>query len=562
MLQLAVQQNMTILVNAYSKHYRVIRRMLLEFAELLKHPQGLHTFRMTPLTLWNAAAKGMSATNIIDLIEKYFSNLIPINVKQEIVMWIGRYGLFILRGQDYNTQLTLHSTNHNILEKMWTTSEVGSFFLHKPENGFVAIQTKYRGCVKQAFVHAGYPIIDLVSYQTGQPLFVKIGGKEGISPRPYQEKAVQAFVGREQQIAGDGVIVLPCGAGKTIVGILALVHLQSETLILTSNMTSVQQWKYEILARTTLQEDQVGVYNRQQKQVRSITISTYQMLTYRRSKNDQYEHMQLFNKRNWGLIIYDEVHLLPAPVFRTTANLQATRRLGLTATLIREDGCEKDVFSLIGPKRYDLPWRELEQKGWVAAVDCVEVRIPLIASDRQQYVQAGARKKIQIAATNQLKMKVVQQILNCNPDLPTLIIGQYLQQLTQLARFLSVPILTGCTPQAERERLYAQFKQGIISILIVSKVANFAVDLPDATIAIQISGSFGSRQEEAQRLGRLLRPKTDGRTAIFYSIISADTKEQDYALRRQRFLLEQGYQYAIEEEVNEYATNAPVDGRK
>lgn len=545
---LVVQQDMMILVNAYCPNYTEIRHALLSFSELIKHPQGVHTFRVTPITLWNAAASGKTANDLNGLLDAYATYPVPMKVKQEIAMWVGRYGLFVLKGEEEKPTVTLFSKDEDILERMLSDCEIGRFFSGRPQYGQVSVLSKYRGRLKRALTNAGYPVIDKVGYRFGEPLKFCMRNEDRFQVRDYQREAMWAFIGGEQRAAGDGVIVLPCGAGKTIVGIAAMIELQCETLILTSNTTSVKQWKREIQDRTTLEDAQIGEYTGKQKQVRPVTISTYQMMTYRQNKGDSgYQHMRLFHERNWGFIIYDEVHLLPAPVFRTTADLQATCRLGLTATLIREDGCERDVFSLIGPKRYGLPWRELERDGWIAAVKCIEVRVPLSKASCMQYVQAGGRDKARIAAENDSKTQAVMRILQRHPGVPTLIIGQYLQQLERLARSLSVPLLTGKVPQEERERLYTQFKQRTIDVLIVSKVANFAVDLPDATVAIQVSGSFGSRQEEAQRLGRLLRPKANGRRANFYSIVSEDTKERDYALQRQRFLVEQGYQYAIEQ---------------
>ncbi|MEB9897859.1 DEAD/DEAH box helicase, partial [Bacillus cereus] len=421
---------------------------------------------------------------------------------------------------------------------------------------------RHRGRLKRALARAGYPVIDHLGFRDGEPLSFRLEESPSFSLRPYQQDAVAAFIGSGTRAAGDGVIVLPCGAGKTIVALAAMTALQSETLILTSNATSVKQWKEELLKRTTLKSEHVGEYTGADKQVRPVTISTYQMMTYRQQKDGEWSHMRLFHERDWGLIIYDEVHLLPAPVFRTTADLQATRRLGLTATLVREDGCERDVFSLIGPKRFELPWRQLEEAGWIAQVTCTEVRVPLPAATRIAYQQSGLRERARIAAENGAKVPVVRQLIARHPGAPTLVIGQYLSQLDTLAAALQAPVLTGQTPQAERQRLYEAFKRGEVPVLIVSKVANFAVDLPDATVAIQVSGSYGSRQEEAQRLGRLLRPKKDGRMAYFYTVVSEATKERDYALKRQLFLVEQGYRYLIEEgeENLEHESAVEADG--
>ncbi|MCE5167922.1 DEAD/DEAH box helicase [Paenibacillus profundus] len=559
---LAVQQDLTILVNEQSPDYAHIRAALQGFAELVKNPGGIHTFKMTPISLWNAAASGKTTEDIVQLLERYCSYPIPMKAKQEIFMWMGRYGLFVLEGEDKEAYLTLHSTDERVLERFMTDPEVGVLYSGKPQCGRIAIQAKHRGRLKRALARAGYPVIDKVGFHDGEPLSFRLAGNGGFRLRPYQEAAVQSFIGSGERAAGDGVVVLPCGAGKTIVGIGAMTSLQSETLILTSNTTSVKQWKQEILKCTTLKEEQIGEYTGAAKKVRPVTISTYQMMTYRQQQNSEWHHMRLFHERDWGLIIYDEVHLLPAPVFRTTADLQATRRLGLTATLVREDGCERDVFSLIGSKRYELPWRQLEEAGWIAQVVCTEVRVPLTEQGRKRYNQAGEREKARIAGENETKAETAKHILERHPGVPALVIGQYLTQLKELSEALQAPVLTGQTPQEERERLYSQFKQGEIQVLVVSKVANFAVDLPDATVAIQVSGSFGSRQEEAQRLGRLLRPKSDGRKAYFYTLVSEETKERDYAMKRQLFLVEQGYRYHIEkgEEQHKYVAAIPADG--
>ncbi|UHA75796.1 DNA repair helicase XPB [Paenibacillus sp. 481] len=556
---LIVQQDLSIVVHEQSAAYSTIRPQLQRFSTLAKSPAGLHTFRMTPLTLWNAAASGMAAAEVIAVLDEHASWPVPTRAKQEISMWMSRYGLFVLHGDEDEQLLRLQASDVNALERLLTDRDVGTLFSGKPNNGSVHIQAKHRGRLKRALAHAGYPVIDKVGYHDGQALtFVLDYGQQAgdaaseSSPtfhmRDYQEAAVQAFIGSDERAGGDGVIVLPCGAGKTIVGIGAMAGLQSETLILTSNTTSVKQWKQEIIKRTSLSEQQVGEYTGQSKTVRPVTISTYQMMTHRKTTDSELEHMRLFHERDWGLIVYDEVHLLPAPVFRTTADLQATRRLGLTATLVREDGCERDVFSLIGPKRYELPWRQLEEAGWIAAVECIEMRVAMSEERMLQYMQAGEREKARLAGENERKLEAVQRMLDRHEDVPTLIIGSYINQLKYIATALQAPLLTGQTPQEERQQLYAAFKRGDVRVLVVSKVANFAVDLPDATLAVQVSGSFGSRQEEAQRLGRLLRPKEDGRKAYFYTLVSEDTKERDYAMKRQLFLIEQGYSYTIERE--------------
>jgi DNA excision repair protein ERCC-3 len=419
------------------------------------------------------------------------------------------------------------------------------------ERGERALQVRResRGELKQELIKLGYPVSDLAGYHPGEPL--RIGLKRELPDgrrfalRDYQEAAVEAFYRGGSLHGGSGVLVLPCGAGKTIIGIAAMARLGCATLVLTSNVTSVRQWKREILEKTELTAEQVGEYSGEAKEVKPVTIATYQILTYRKGKEGPFAHIELFNLRDWGLIVYDEVHLLPAPVFRMTADIQATRRLGLTATLVREDGREEDVFSLIGPKRCELPWKQLERAGWIAAVTCIEVRAPLPAERRAAYAAAEARRQFRLAGENPAKLDVVRKLLERHKNEPTLIIGQYLGQLKLLSELTGAPVISGEVPHEERERLYAAFKGGSLRVLIVSKVANFAVDLPDASVAIQVSGSFGSRQEEAQRLGRILRPKPGENAAHFYSIVSRDTKEQEFAMKRQLFLVEQGYEYRI-----------------
>lgn len=556
--ELVVQQDLSILVYENGERFSEITATLQPFAALIKHPAGIHTFQITPLSLWNAAAYGMKASDIIDKLEAYATWPIPVRVKQDIVLWMSRYGMFILKSSEDQRTLLLQSKDADVLDRMMNDSDTGSLFSGRLEPTLASVPAKYRGRLKRDFARIGYPVIDRVGYHDGERLAFQLGAitseiSSNQQPAPfqlrsYQEEAVRSFIGNEARLGGDGVILLPCGAGKTIVGIGAMAALQSETLIVTSNVTSVQQWKQELMEKTSIRAEQIGEYTSQQKDIRPVTITTYQMMTYRRPGEGDWEHMRLFHERNWGLIIYDEVHLLPAPIFRTTADLQATRRLGLTATLVREDGCERDVFSLIGPKRYDLPWRVLEEKGWIASVECMEIRVEMDEETKERYRRATLREKARIAGENNNKIEVTRQLIRKHQGLPTLVIGQYLDQLQQLADALQAPLLTGRTSQDERQRLYQQFKDGEVHVLVVSKIANFAVNLPDATIAIQLSGSYGSRQEEAQRLGRLLRPKADGRGAHFYTLVSEETKEVDYALKRQLFLIEQGYRYTLQKE--------------
>jgi len=399
------------------------------------------------------------------------------------------------------------------------------------------IQAFARGQLKQELLKLGWPAEDLAGYTPGTPHEIALDNA-GWNLRDYQQQAVDRFWN-----GGSGVVVLPCGAGKTLVGAGAMSVAKTNTLILVTNTVSARQWKQELVSRTTLTEDEIGEYSGSVKEIKPVTIATYQILTTK--KKTEFTHLSLLNANDWGLIIYDEVHLLPAPIFKMTAELQARRRLGLTATLVREDGKEGDVFTLIGPKRFDAPWKEIEAQGYIAPAACYEVRIDLPESERLDYAIASMDDRYRIAASSQVKIPVMRQLMKKHAGEPTLIIGQYLDQIEQVSQLLGLPKITGETPVDERERLFQAFRTGDIGALVVSKVANFSIDLPEASVAIQMSGSYGSRQEEAQRLGRVLRPKADGRTASFYTLIARDTVDQDFAQNRQRFLAEQGYSYQI-----------------
>jgi DNA excision repair protein ERCC-3 len=542
---LIIMSDSTILLETSHKSVDEVRTMLSRFADLQKSPDMLHTYRITPLSLWNAASSGLRCDEIIAFLVNCGKYGLPAGVQQSIRKYMLRYGL--LRLEQVGGEIYLVSDDTVVLKELSAYTSVNSYFRENHGERAIAIAAGSRGSLKQELTKLGFPVEDMAGYREGESLDMMLqNSNDDMKPfqlRDYQVQAADSLYRAEG--GGSGVVILPCGAGKTIVGIAAMAKLQCATLILTTNVTSVRQWKREILDKTDLTEEQVGEYNGTHKQVRPVTIATYQILTHRRTKQDSFTHMELFNKRDWGLLIYDEVHLLPAPVFRATADIQATRRLGLTATLVREDGREEDVFSLIGPKMYEVSWKELESKGWIASAECQEIRVSLSVSLRSEYEKADAKRKFRIAGENPWKQKVIDDLLVRHAGEPTLIIGQYLDQLQSISEHLEAPMISGSTSHEERERLYQLFRAGRISLLIVSKVANFAVDLPDASVAIQISGSYGSRQEEAQRLGRILRPKSGGNQAIFYSIISGDTKEQDYAIKRQLFLVEQGYRYDI-----------------
>lgn len=544
---LIVQSDMTVLLDYEHPLSEEARRKLILYAELVKRPGNWHTYKMSSLSLWNAASAGINAEAIIDSLKKYARYGLPGVLETNIRKLMDRYGK--LRLEIHEGDLLLYG-EESLLNELAGHQVILECLRERRNKETWEISPEYRGQLKQELIRLGFPVIDLAGYHTGEALSVALRAvtRQGktFELRDYQRQAVDLFYKEGTIQGGSGVVVLPCGAGKTIVGIAALARLNSATLILTSNATSVQQWKEELLDKTTLQPSEVGEYTGASKEVRPVTIATYQILTHRRSKKDSFSHMKLFSERDWGLIIYDEVHLLPAPVFRMTAEIQATRRLGLTATLVREDGCEEDVFSLIGPKQFELQWKTVEAEGHIASVKCTEIRVPLDQGISELYHSAEKRSRHRLAAENPGKVPVVRQLLERHQGTPTLIIGQYLDQLHALADSLEVPVITGELPQQERQSLYEQFKAGDVPVLAVSKVANFAVDLPDAAVAIQISGSYGSRQEEAQRIGRILRPKEGLNEAWFYTIVTDDTKETEFAARRQMFLLEQGYQYELE----------------
>jgi DNA excision repair protein ERCC-3 len=542
---LFVQSDFTILAESDHPEYEVVRARLGEFAELVKNPGRLHTYRMTRLSLWNAAAAGISAREIVSFLAAYSKFSLPQNIRNDIFYFVDRYGL--VRIVEHEGEMYLQSEDKELLQSLLHMPALGDALRSSVDDHHLLIRPGRRGDIKRELIKAGIPVQDLAGFHSGESLDIRWrednAGDEPFALRDYQQEAIDRFL--EPRSGGSGVVVLPCGAGKTIVGIGAITRLRCATLILTTNVTSVRQWKRELLAKTTIDERDIGEYSGTRKEVRPITVATYQILTHRRSKDDPFVHMKLFRERDWGLIIYDEVHLLPAPVFRETAQLQATRRLGLTATLVREDGLEEDVFSLVGPRCYYKSWKTLEERGYISRVACTEIRVPLSPEAEMRYLRADSRSKIRIAAENSQKLEVLFALLDQHSGDQVLIIGQYLDQLRAIASALQVPIITGEMGHEQREQLYERFRQGELTTLVVSKVANFAIDLPDASVAIQVSGSFGSRQEEAQRLGRILRPKAQGRVAYFYSLISDRTRELEFAHKRQLFLVEQGYEYQL-----------------
>lgn len=540
---LIVQADGAVLLETQHPQYEPARMRLASFAELEKSPEYVHFYRITPISVWNAAALGESADDVLKWLEENARFPIAKEVTERIAEWFRRYGLLRLERVD-DEQLHLRSRDGELLEELAEHPRLEKL-IRFDKRGRAFVDAAMRGEVKQELVRLGYPVDDRGGYRTGTDLSFELASDQDFALRDYQSAAAEAFHMGGTDQGGCGVVVLPCGAGKTVVGIAAMHLLQTNTLVLTTNTVAVRQWVREILDKTGLGEDQVGEYTGENKQIRPVTVATYQILTHRRGKLDGFTHLDLFDRGDFGLIVYDEVHLLPAPVFRATAGIQARRRLGLTATLVREDGRQDEVFSLIGPKRYELPWKHLEKQGYLAVANCHEVRVPLGEERRQRYDAATARNQIRIASDNERKNDVVGRLLRRHEQDRVLVIGQYLEQLKQLSTLFGIPLITGQTNNAERDRLYAAFRSGEVPHLIVSKVGNFAVDLPDANVAIQVSGTFGSRQEEAQRLGRVLRPKADGGSATFYTLVSEETREQEFAAKRQLFLTEQGYAYEI-----------------
>ena len=544
-----VQADLTILLEVDHPDYEAARDALAAFSELVKSPEHIHTYRVTPLSLWNAAASGVTAAAVLDALERFSRYEVPELVRTEVVEYISRYGRLVLDMLD--GRYVLRSDDARLLQMISVHKGVERYIEGFKDEHTALITPAARGYLKQALVKIGFPVEDLAGYTPGAPLAVALrsptlGGRD-FALRRYQQEAAEVFYAGGGVKGGSGVVVLPCGAGKTIVAIGAINQVKAHTLILTANVVAVRQWIREILDKTNLLEDQIAEYTGDRKNIAPITVATYQIVTYRKRKTEEFPHFEIFNKGDWGLIIYDEVHLLPAPVFRATAEIQSRRRLGLTATLVREDGLEEDVFSLVGPKRYDVPWRELEKQGWIATADCTEVRVDLPSPQRMPYALAGQRDQYRIAAENPVKLDVLESLLKLHAGDRVLVIAQYLDQLHELCTRFKLPLIEGKTPSRKREELYKQFREGEIGVLVVSKVGNFAVDLPDANVMVQLSGTFGSRQEEAQRLGRILRPKEDGSLAHFYTIVTRETRDQEFGANRQLFLVEQGYRYRITE---------------
>ncbi|WP_329788020.1 DNA repair helicase XPB [Lentzea sp. DG1S-22] len=533
---LIVQSDKTLLLEVDHPLADEARTSIAPFAELERAPEHVHTYRVTPLALWNARAAGHDAEQVVDALVRFSRYPVPQPLLVDVVDTMSRFGRLVLANNPAHG-LVLHSHDRAVLEEVLRNKKIAPMFGARIDDDTVVVHPSERGRLKQLLLKVGWPAEDEAGYVDGEAHPIELDEADW-KLRDYQRLAAQAF-----WAGGSGVVVLPCGAGKTLVGAAAMAEAQATTLILVTNTVAGRQWKRELIARTSLTEEEIGEYSGERKEIRPVTIATYQVIT-RKSKGE-YKHLELFDSRDWGLIVYDEVHLLPAPVFRMTADLQSRRRLGLTATLVREDGQEGDVFSLIGPKRYDVPWRDIEAQGWIAPAECTEVRVTLTDNERLLYATAEPEERYKLCSTARTKLPVVRRVLEQHPDEPALVIGAYLDQLDELGEELGAPVIKGSTKNKEREELFDRFRRGELRTLVVSKVANFSIDLPEASVAVQVSGTFGSRQEEAQRLGRLLRPKGDGRQAHFYSVVSRDTLDTEYAAHRQRFLAEQGYAYKI-----------------
>lgn len=535
-----VQGDRSVLLEVDHPGYEAAREVLARFAEIEKSPEHVHTYRLSDLALWNAASAGMKADEIVEGLRAISRFELPSIVEHEIRDRVARYGVCSLHDHPSDPTLLRLSVRESFVRDRLTGDRRAAEILRPAPDGFL-LATSHRGRVKQALLELGYPVDDRAGLVAGAPLAIT-ARRDVFTPYSYQEASVRGFV----ESGAHGVIVLPCGAGKTVVAMLAMSALSVRTLIIATGREASHQWRREIVAKTSLQESEVALYQANEKKIGPVTITTYSMLTKRGGTGATgFRNFDVLASEPWGLVVYDEVHLLPAPVFRLTAELQARRRLGLTATLVREDGREGDVFALIGPKRYDVPWRELEKSGHIASATCFEVRLPLPQALEARYAHAEPREQPRIAGENPLKLSVLTELAARHEGDRVLVLGSYLEPLAAAGRLLECPVITGETPHAERENAYRDFRSGRIRRLVLSRVGNFAIDLPDANVLIQLSGTMGSRQEEAQRLGRVLRPKPGG--ATFYSLVTRDTIEQANALHRQLFLTEQGYRYFVED---------------
>lgn len=542
---LIVQSDLSLLLDVHSPSSEEARNDLLSFAELIKSPEHVHTYAVTNISLWNASSLGVDSEEVLRRLTKWSRYPLPDSVVFHIQEIGGRFGSIKLLPYDADNYL-LKVEKERFTQEILANKTLAKL-ISVCEEGFT-IPKYERGTVKVELIKLNLPVDDQVPLNKGERLAlnfreVSLAGKPFIL-RDYQRLAANSVLGDGRPGTGFGTIVLPCGSGKTIVGMEIMTRLATRTLILTTNVAAVHQWMAEINDKLDIDKALIGEYTGKLKEIKAITVATYQVLTWRADKEGDFPHMRLLREGNWGLIIYDEVHMLPAPVFKITAELQAIYRIGLTATLIREDHREGEVFSLVGPKRYDVPWSELENQGWIAEALCTEIRVPLPEDLEIPYAVGTKREKYRIASENRAKIEIVKELIANHSDDFILVIGQYLDQLKIIAQELNAPLITGSLPNERREELYNLFREGKLRLLVVSKVANFAIDLPDASVAIQVSGTFGSRQEEAQRLGRILRPKQ--KSSHFYTLVTRYSSEEDFSANRQKFLTEQGYSYRVE----------------
>ena len=531
-----VQSDKTVLIELAHPGAEDARHDISLFADLERAPEHIHTYRITRLAVWNAEAAGHTAEEMIGLLSAHSRFPLPDNVVADITDWVSRCGRVELVRPEGSDEITLRG-DEAIMAEVTAHKKIAPHLTQRLSATEVTISPLARGIIKQELLKIGWPANDTAGFIEGVPWPMTLDTSDWVM-RDYQQRAVDRF-----HAQGSGVVVLPCGAGKTVVGAGVMAEVGQYTLILVTTHQAARQWQRELVARTTLSADDVGFYQGAAGDIRPVTIATYSMITAKRG--GEFRHLGVVSETAWGLVVYDEVHLLPAPVFHLTSTLQATRRLGLTATLVREDGREGDVFSLIGPKRFDAAWKDLEKGGYLAPAECIEVRVEMPPSDRLHYATLDDRARYRYAATHEVKDHVVSALVDAHRGEQILVMGVYLDQLERVAGVLDAPLMAGDTPDAKREQLLEDFRTGRLSTLVVSKVANFSIDLPEASVAIQMAGTFGSRQEEAQRLGRIVRPKADGRPATFYSVVTRDTADQDFAANRQRFLTEQGYRYRV-----------------
>ncbi|MDG5788317.1 DEAD/DEAH box helicase family protein [Evansella sp. AB-P1] len=543
-MPLLIQNNGVIFFRSTHPEAKIVQPFLSEFAQLKKTPSSLHMYELSPFSFWYAREQGISLNEIKEFLETFSGIRLPDRFSIQLEEWEGKNGKFqLINHKEFGPCLT--SSQEGLMKELFQKDRKNYSIYKNGDREYTPISLAERGLIKQQLMDKGYSVIDCLGYETGKSLSISL--QRNVSLRPYQKEAVSSFIQQKGVNEGNGFIILPCGSGKTVVGLGVLEQIKEETLILVPNDTSLQQWYEELLEKTTLNKSQVGRYTREKKEVKEVTITTYQMLTYQGNSDSKFPHFSLFHKRSWGLVIYDEVHLLPAPLFRLTSKLQGKRRLGLTATFVREDGKEGDIYSLIGPKRYEVGISLLEQNNWIARPICKEIKTPFNEKQWAHFLSLSKRERFRYASENKGKINVVDKLLHDHKGDSIIIIGQYLDQLNIIANTFSLPLLTGKTSKKERQEMYTQFKEGKQKVLVLSKIANMAVDLPDANVAIQVSGTYGSRQEEAQRIGRLLRPKKNNESVYFYTIVTPMTKEEEVASHRQLFMVEQGYSYSWEE---------------